>query len=56
MGSIHSLALFLLPLYLGPDQLLPLQSALAAVIGVLFIFWRRFVALVFRVWRLFKKD
>ena len=29
------------PMYLGPDVVMPLASALAAVAGVLMMFWRR---------------
>ena len=39
-------------LYVGPDLLLPLTSALAAVAGVLLLFWQKVVALVRAVWRL----
>ena len=35
-------------LYAGPDQLLPLASALGGIIGVLLIFWQRVKALVSR--------
>ena len=27
--------------YIGPDQILPLSSALAAITGVLLLFWQR---------------
>ena len=33
-------------LYLGPETAMPLASAIAAVIGVLVMFWRRVVASV----------
>lgn len=36
-----SLALFGLVLYVGPDQIMPFTSALAAVGGALLIFWRQ---------------
>lgn len=36
-------------LYIGPDLLLPLTSALAAGLGVVLMFWNRLVARV-RVW------
>lgn len=39
-------------LYVGPDLLLPLTSALAAVAGVLLLFWQKVVALVRAAWRL----
>lgn len=31
-------------LYIGPDVLMPLASAIAAVVGFLLMFWRRTVA------------
>jgi hypothetical protein len=42
----------LLFLYIGPETILPLTSALAAVVGVLLMFWQRFVGIVRWVWRL----
>jgi len=37
----------LLPLaYVGPETLMPLASALAAIGGILLLFWHRVVALV----------
>jgi hypothetical protein len=36
----------MLLLYLGPDALIPLASALAAVAGAGLMFWRRTVAFV----------
>lgn len=37
----------LLPLaYVGPETLMPLASALAAIGGILLLFWHRLVALV----------
>lgn len=39
-------------LYVGPDQMLPLTSALGAIVGVLLMFWHRVVALVRKAWRL----
>ena len=38
-------------LYIGPETMLPLASALAAIGGVLLIFWQRFVGLVRKLWR-----
>ena len=38
-------------LYIGPETMLPLVSALAAIGGVLLIFWQRFVGLVRKLWR-----
>lgn len=40
-------------LYAGPDQILPLMSVLGGAIGVLLIFWQRFVRLVKRVGQFF---
>ncbi len=31
-------------LYIGPDALMPLASALAAAFGMALMFWKRFVA------------
>jgi hypothetical protein len=39
-------------LYIGPETMLPLASALAAIAGVLMMFWQRFVALIRKLWRL----
>ncbi|MBK8248065.1 MAG: hypothetical protein IPK85_11780 [Gemmatimonadetes bacterium] len=33
-------------MYIGPDALMPLASAFAAVVGFLLMFWRRVVAAV----------
>jgi hypothetical protein len=38
-------------LYIGPDVFLPFTSALAAVAGLVLMFWQRFVALFRRLWR-----
>lgn len=47
----HHLGGLLLPvvLYIGPDVFLPLTSALAAIAGVLLMFWQRIVGLVGRL-------
>ena len=42
-------------LYVGPDQLLPLASALGAAVGVLLMVWHRVVALGRRMWQLCTK-
>ena len=42
-------------LYVGPDAILPLASAVAAVVGVLLLFWRYVVGLVRRTFRLFRE-
>lgn len=33
-------------MYVGPDVLLPLASALAAILGVILMFWRKAVGFV----------
>ena len=44
-------------LYIGPDQILPLTSWLAGVVGVLLIFWRYVVGLASKLWRtLLRRD
>jgi len=35
-------------LYVGPDQMLPVMSALGAVVGVLLVFWHRAIGLARR--------
>ena len=42
-------------LYIGPESMLPLASALAAIGGVLLIFWQRFIGLLRKLWRLMVK-
>jgi undecaprenyl pyrophosphate phosphatase UppP len=39
-------------LYIGPETMLPLASALAAIAGVLLMFWQRFVGLLRKFWQL----
>ena len=41
----------LLLLYIGPDQMLPLTSALGAAVGVLLIVWNRLVSLLRKGWQ-----
>src|SRR5215471_4519691 len=41
--------------YVGPDQLLPLASALGASVGVLLLVWHHVVAWGHRAWRLCTK-
>ena len=44
-------------LYIGPETILPLTSAIAAIFGFLLMFWQRFVALVQKLWRsMFRKS
>jgi hypothetical protein len=38
-------------LYIGPDVFLPITSAIAAIVGVLLMFWNRLVGLAGKVWR-----
>ena len=38
-------------LYVGPETMLPLMSALAAGIGILLMAWRRVAAWVRKAWR-----
>lgn len=42
-------------MYVGPETIMPLASALAAVTGVLLIFWRKVVLLVKSVVQLVTK-
>jgi hypothetical protein len=37
-------------LYIGPETMLPLVSAVAAIGGVLLMFWQRFIGLVRKLW------
>ena len=47
----------LMLLYVGPDQALPLLSALGAIIGVLLMWWRRLAILTRRALKsLSRKD
>jgi|RhiMetdeSRZDD1v2_1073273.scaffolds.fasta_scaffold706206_1 hypothetical protein len=48
--GFHPMLPFLL-LYIGPETMLPLASALAAIGGVLLIFWQRLVGLIRKLWR-----
>jgi len=44
-------------LYIGPETMLPLASALAAIGGVLLLFWHRFIGLIRKFWRIvLRKD
>lgn len=38
-------------LYIGPDVLMPVASAIAAIVGFLLMFWRRTVAFFQRMGR-----
>ncbi|RPJ87510.1 MAG: hypothetical protein EHM18_00780 [Acidobacteria bacterium] len=46
-----ALSSWLVFLYMGPETMMPLASALAAIIGTLLIFWHRFVGFVRRAYR-----
>jgi hypothetical protein len=39
-------------LYIGPDVFLPITSALAAIAGVLLMFWNRVVGLVKKLYQM----
>jgi hypothetical protein len=53
---ISSKEVIALLLYAGPDQILPIVSILGTIIGILLIWWRRFVMLARKGWmRLFKR-
>ena len=38
-------------LYIGPDVLLPVTSAIAAVAGLALMFWNRVVSMIRGTWR-----
>jgi hypothetical protein len=40
-----------LALYIGPDVLMPVASAIAAVVGFLLMFWRRTIGFIQRLAR-----
>jgi hypothetical protein len=42
-------------LYAGPDQILPLVSILGTIVGILLIWWRRFVTLIRKTWRVLSR-
>lgn len=54
LGSLPEVSQFLpvILLYIGPETMLPLASALAAIAGVLLMFWQRFVGLLRKLWQL----
>jgi len=53
INSSHFLSAILL--YAGPDQILPLMSVLGGILGVLLVFWQRFVRLARRVGQFFMR-
>ena len=50
---MHESSIRFLPiaLYIGPDVLMPVASAIAAVVGFLLMFWRRTMAFLSRIGR-----
>lgn len=46
--------LFLLAFYVGPDQLMPVTSILATVLGFVLIFWNKFLGVVRKIFGLSK--
>jgi hypothetical protein len=55
-AKLHQLLPFVF-LYIGPETMLPLASALAAIGGVLLLFWHRFIGLIRKFWRIvLRKD
>jgi hypothetical protein len=53
MNPDHVLPLFVL--YIGPETILPLTSALAAIIGILLMVWHRVLKLVRTTWQFCSK-
>jgi hypothetical protein len=48
---VHDPLLPTIILYIGPETILPLTSAIAAIFGFLLIFWQRVVGLIRKIWR-----
>jgi hypothetical protein len=48
LSDPHSVPIVVL--YLGPDQIMPLTSALGAVVGVALMFWNRVVGVAQKCW------
>jgi hypothetical protein len=46
--------LFLLAFYVGPDQLMPVTSILATVLGFVLIFWNKFLGVVRKIFGMSK--
>jgi hypothetical protein len=40
-------------LYVGPDQIMPLTSAIGAIVGLALMFWNRIVGLACKLWVMF---
>jgi hypothetical protein len=54
-GILDGHSVRLLPvifLYVGPETILPLTSALAALVGFFLMFWRRCVGVIRKIWRM----
>ena len=47
--EIEHTRFIMLALYIGPDVLMPVASAIAAAVGFLLMFWHRTVAFVKRI-------
>jgi undecaprenyl pyrophosphate phosphatase UppP len=45
-----------LALYGGPDQIMTVTSSLAAILGVLLIFWNKLVSFFFKAIKLFHRS
>ena len=43
-------------LYVGPDQMMPVASILATIMGFLLIFWHKLLAMLRRIARLFRRS
>jgi len=39
-------------LYIGPEAFLPLTSAIAAIVGVVLMFWNRLVGFARKLWQM----
>ncbi len=46
--TLHDVPVLPLALYIGPEVMMPLASAIAAIVGYLLMFWRSTVAFVKR--------
>jgi hypothetical protein len=45
----------LVVLYIGPEVFLPLTSAIAAIVGVVLMFWRRLIGLSQKIWHMISR-
>lgn len=46
----------LFAIYVGPDQVMPVMSVLATIMGALLIFWSKVVAVFRKIFKLNKHD